>query len=85
MSFTFMSLHVLGSRSNFMHVSDMCIACIINLSTKDTVTILGPKTYMPYSLEPLKEDNLSIKGKTTEFILSPMCPFVRRFHCIFND
>ena len=25
-------------------------------------------------LEPLKEDNLSIKDKTAEFILSPTCP-----------
>ena len=32
---------------------------------------------MPYSfsnLEPPKEDDLSIKDKTAEFILSPICP-----------
>ena len=37
---------------------------------------------MPYSfstliLEPLKEDNLSIKDKVAEFILSPTCPLFR--------
>ena len=28
-------------------------------------------------LEPLKEDSLSIKDKTAEFILSPTCPLFR--------
>ena len=28
-------------------------------------------------LKPLEEDNLSIKDKTAEFILSPMCPLFR--------
>ena len=38
---------------------------------------------MPYSLvhlEPLKEDNLFIKDKTAEFILSPMCPLFGGYH-----
>ena len=49
--------------------------CIINLSTKDTVR--GPKNYMPYSFSTFREDNLSIKDKTAEFILSPTCPLFR--------
>ena len=36
-----------------------------------------PKIVFPIALidfEPPKEDNLSTKDKTAEFILSPMCP-----------
>ena len=59
----------------------------LNLSTKDTVR--GSKNYMPYivlvHLEHLKEDNLSIKDKTAEFILSPTCPlFGGSTLCIIN-
>ena len=32
---------------------------------------------LPIVLIPLKEDSLSIKDKTAEFILSPMCPLFR--------
>ena len=58
--------------------------CTLDLSTKDIVQ--GQKNYSPYSIENLwEEDNLSIKDKTAEFILSPKVSFIRRFHCILYE
>ena len=51
---------------------------LINVSTKDMYVLFEvPKITCPIvlvHLEPLKENNLSIKDKTAEFILSPTCP-----------
>ena len=47
----------------------------MDLSTKDTVQ--GPKICFLIVLihfKPPKEDNLSTKETTAEFIVSPMCP-----------
>ena len=51
---------------------------IIDLSTKNTCWLSRvPKiAFHNYTFEPLKEDNLSTKNKTAEFILSLTCPLV---------
>ena len=49
--------------------------CIKYLSIKDTAFV--PKftsLYKLYIKKPLKEDNLSTRDKTAEFILVPKCP-----------
>ena len=49
---------------------------IIDLSTKDTGQ--GPKNFFPIVLIHFeREDNLSTKDTTAEFILSPKCPLFR--------
>ena len=49
-----------------------CIHC-----NKQKILFEVPKITCPIvlvHLEPLKEDNLSVKDKTAEFILFPTCP-----------
>ena len=48
---------------------------ITNLSTKDMT--YSPSIIPTIHFEPPKEDNLSTKNKSAEFMLSPKCPLFR--------
>ena len=59
---------------------------IINLSTKDTT--YSPSIIPTIYFEPPKEENLSTKSKSAEFMyVVPKVSFIRRFYCIscFSD
>ena len=63
-----MSCHYSGTSDSGL--SEKGTPGMLDLSIKDITQ--GPKNYSPYSIENLQEeDNLSIKDKTAEFILSP--------------